>query len=130
MTTDSLERVLCVVALRSIICRHAISTGVAGLCSNMPSLPAGKSVFISMPTIVGIGYELPVFWMKTRAETFTCLRVVHHGYNHVHIDATVSSAFKVLELHPTNSCTRTCACKPLIVIVKQMCFGTEHITSV
>ena len=69
-----------------------------------------------MVTRVGVGYELPVFWMKIRPETFTCLRVVHHGHNHVHIDATGSVALKVLKLNPTNSCTGTCTCKPMIVI--------------
>ena len=91
----------------------AISTGVAGLCSNRPSLPAGNSVVL--PTFVRVGYELPVFWVKTCPETLTCLGVVHHGHNHVLIDATGSVAFKVYKLHPTNSCTRTYACKPMTV---------------
>ena len=113
VTTNGLERVLCVVAIHHLH-RHAISTGVAGLCSNMPSLPAGNSVVL--PILVCVGYELPVFWMKTRPETLTCLRVVHHGHNHILIDATGSVAFKGLKLHSINSCTRTCACKPMIVI--------------
>ena len=90
--------------------------GVAGLCSNMPSLPAGNCFVHVQPALVCVGYELPVFWMETRGETFACFGVVHHVHNHVHIDATGSAVLKVLKLHPTNSCTCTCAHKLMTVI--------------